>query len=739
MSEPLTDLRVGGMQVAEIDLPEELDRLYDLAYNLWWTWSPPVRQLFSAIDAPSWTRYRNPVELLLNVDRAQWERLVDDESFMTSYGRVVKAFDQYMKPQAETWFRREHPDYAGGPIAYFSMEYGIHQTLAIYGGGLGVLSGDHCKSASDLGLPFVGVGLLYRTGYFQQTVDADGYQQHTYPEYDFQRLPLRPAMDSRGRAVSVRVPFPGREVTARVWVAEVGRVPLLLLDTDRPENDPADRPITNALYIRGREVRLAQEVVLGCGGVKALAALGIEPAVWHINEGHSALLQLERARQEMNRSQTDFDGALETVGANVAFTTHTPVPAGNEQFDRDVAQRYLQPWAELLGTDTGRLLEIGHADHGEPGQAFNLTAFALKTSRFANGVSRLHAEVSDRMWRHLFPERPAERPVVEAITNGVHVPTWIGPEFRDLLRNRMGDGWLEALLDPRGWDAVLDCPDEELWAAHLAQKERLMRFTRSRLREQYARHGRSYDRLRELEQMFDPRALTIGFARRFATYKRAGLIFSDLHRLRQLLLNRDRPVRIFLAGKAHPADRPGQDLVRHIFKLSQEPDLKGRVVFLENYDMRVARMLVQGVDLWLNTPRRPQEASGTSGQKAAGNGVLNCSILDGWWPEGYDGDNGWAIGAAEASGSEDERDEADAFSLYHLLEEEIVPAYYERDEHDRPLEWIRRMKRAVASVGPRFSSDRMVRDYTELAYLPLSAEPGGAEAETAGSPQSQEV
>ena len=728
------DLRIAGMQVAEIELPDEVDRLYDLAYNLWWTWNPAARQLFSTIDAPSWARYRNPVELLLNVDRSQWEALVEDESFMSSYGRVIRAFDAYMDREADTWFRRTYPEYAAGPIAYFSMEYGIHHTLAIYGGGLGVLSGDHCKSASDLGLPFVAVGLLYRTGYFQQTVDADGFQQHTYPEYDFQRLPLRPALDPQGRAVTVRVPFPGgREVAARVWVAQVGRVPLLLLDTDRPENDPADRPITNALYVRGREVRLAQEIVLGCGGVKALAALGVEPAVWHINEGHSALLQLERARRVLADRQVGFEEALAAVKGDVAFTTHTPVPAGNEQFERDVARRYLEPWAGLLGTDTERLLAIGHGDHGEPGQAFNLTAFALRTSRTTNGVSRLHAEVSDRMWRHLFPDLPAEQPVVEAITNGIHVPTWIGPEIRDLLIERVGPEWLTALLDPEGWNAILESRDEELWSAHLAQKERLMRFTRSRLRDQYARHGRSYDRLRELERMFDPRPLTIGFARRFATYKRAGLIFSDLYRLRHLLLNRERPVRIFLAGKAHPADRPGQDLVRHIFKLSQEPDLKEQVVFLENYDMRVARMLVQGVDLWLNTPRRPQEASGTSGQKAAANGVLNLSILDGWWPEAYDGTNGWAIGGAEAAGSEEEQDEADAFSLYQVLEEEVVPTYYDRGEDDLPRRWIERMKRAIATVGPRFSSSRMVRDYTETAYLRL------VRADREGEPHTQEV
>ena len=725
MSESNRRIKIPCRQVADIELPREVEGLYDLAYNLWWSWKPRARQLFSSIKVDSWARYRNPVDLLLNVDRAQWEHLVSSDAFMGSYSRVIQAFERYMAAGAQTWFGRRYPEHDGGPVAYFSMEYGLDQSLAIYSGGLGVLSGDHCKSASDLGLPFVGVGLLYRSGYFNQAIDADGIQQHIYPDYDFNRLPVRPAMDERGRDVVVGVPLPGRDVHAKVWVAQVGRVPILLLDTDLPANDPSDRPIAKVLYVRGREMRLVQEMVLGVGGVKALQALGIEPAIWHINEGHSVLLQLERMRQTIASEGIDFEAALGKVGENVAFTTHTPVPAGNEQFDPDLATSYLDLWTEPLHTSSERLLRVGNPDHGEPSQSFNLTAFALRASRFANGVSRLNAEVADRMWRHLFVDHPAEEPVVQPITNGIHIPTWLGTELQELFAVNLGSDWQEKLLDPKAWDFVYELSNEDLWAAHRSQKERLLRFTRSRLLQQYARHGRSPSKLREVAGFFSDEALTIGFARRFATYKRAGLLFSDLHRLRGIVRNADRPVRILLAGKAHPADRPAQELIQHLYMLSQEADLEGRVVFIENYNMRVGRMLVQGVDVWLNTPRRPLEASGTSGEKAAVNGVLNCSILDGWWPEGFDGENGWAIGSGETAAEEWVQDQQDANSLYSTLEEQILPRYYERSQQGMPVQWIEMMKRSIATIGARFSASRMVREYTDQAYLPLVAVEAG--------------
>jgi len=496
-------------------------------------------------------------------------------------------------------------------------------------------------------------------------------------------------------------------------------VPVLLLDTDISANDPADRPISGVLYVRGREMRLAQETVLGVGGAKALAALDIEPGVWHINEGHSALLQVERLRQALEEGGASPSAALKSLSLTTAFTTHTPVAAGNEQFDRQLAEEYLAAIAPP-GVGTQELLDLGRADHDEPDQPLNLTALALRTSAYANGVSRLNGQVADRMWRHISPGTPAEEPLVDAITNGVHVPTWLGIELRNLLRRQLGSNWYEELLGPEAWQQVAEIPDEELWGAHQAQKERLLRFTRSRLREQYGRHGLPPSELREVAELFRADALTIGFARRFATYKRAGLLFSDLHRVRHLLDHAERPVQVFLAGKAHPADRPGQDLIRHIVQLSREPDLKGRVVFLENYDIRVARMMVQGCDVWLNTPRRLLEASGTSGQKAAINGVLNLSILDGWWPEGWDGENGFAFGSEEPSYDEWKQDQEDALALYHTLEEEVVPDYYERDEGGLPRAWIARMRRAITTIGPRFSSSRMVRDYAEKAYMPLA-------------------
>ncbi len=708
-------VQVSARRVVDLELPAEVERLGDVAYNLWWSWNTDARRLFSAVDEAAWARYRNPVQLLLGAERARWDVLLQSESFMAGYTALIRSFDRYLAREQGSWFESRWPDYAAGPFAYFSMEFGVHQSLAIYSGGLGVLSGDHCKSASDLGVPLVAVGLIYRYGYFRQTLDDDGFQQHHYPTSDFSRLPLKPVLAAGGGELRVRVPFPGREVTAGVWLAQVGRIPLLLLDTDVAENDPADRAITSVLYVGGREMRLAQEMVLGAGGAAALAALGVEPAAWHINEGHSALLQLERLRRAATGG-SDLDARLAEVARTTAFTTHTPVPAGNEQFDAPLASRHLEPWAELLGVPVDRLLALGNADHGEPSQPFNLTALGLRTSTFANGVSRLNAEVVDGMWRHLLAQASGGDRKIAGITNGIHVPTWLGIELKGVLDEHLGNGWLAG---EGAWDGLDEVPDRDLWEAHRAQKARLIRFVRARIHQQMARNGRPPSELRRVQQMVDPDALTIGFARRFATYKRAGLIFHDLHRLRRLVARPGRPLQIVLAGKAHPADRPAQDLIRHIFQLSQERSLWGRVIFLEDYDMRVGRMLVQGVDVWLNTPLRPMEASGTSGQKAAMNGVLNLSIPDGWWPEGETGDNGWTIDAVDDGAEEHERDLGDALALYQTLEDEVVPAYYERDDAGLPARWVAMMKRSIATVGPRFSSDRMVREYVERAYLPL--------------------
>ncbi len=702
-------LKIPTLNVAEIDLPREFEGLYDLAYNLWWSWTPAARDLFATIDPIHWGLYRNPVQSLINVDPKRWHPLLQSEAFRRQYDEVMGEFNAYLERQ-DTWYQQQDWQ-LDGSIGYFSMEYGLHQSLAIYSGGLGVLSGDHTKAASNLGLPFVGLGLLYRHGYFQQSLDAEGQQQHAYPEYDFARLPIRPVANRMGGELKITIPLPERDVTAKLWLVQVGRVPLLLLDTDVDDNDPADRPITNQLYVSGREMRLVQEILLGMGGVRALQALDIEPGVWHLNEGHSVFLQMERWRQ--GKGDKSIDQALATLRRTSVFTTHTPVPAGNEQFDAALVAKYFRQWCEDVGISVDDFLALGRAHEHET--SFNLTALAIRSSRWVNGVSQLNAEVSSRMWRHLFPPEAGDQPIA-AITNGVHARTFIGPELQSLLRRRLHPRWEDELLKPESWQAVSEIPDAELWKTHRQQKERLGRFTRSRLREQYALDGASPDDLRAVEDIFDHDALTIGFARRFATYKRANLVFSDLHRLQRILCDTERPVQMIFAGKAHPADRPGQHLIQHIFELSRSHTFRGKVFFLENYDLRMGRMLVQGVDVWLNTPRRPMEASGTSGQKVGMNGGLNFSIADGWWPEGWNGDNGWVIGDDREYADEAVQDKDDAGSLYDLLESSIVPVFFDRDGDGLPRRWLAMMKNAMATLTSQFSASRMVRDYTERAY-----------------------
>ncbi len=709
--------------VADIEIPMELSRLYDLIYNLWWTWSPKAHLLFSSIDPVRWHRYRNPVELLINLEPQRWEALLVDDSFLAAYKAVIEEFDHYMAGAETSWFRQAYPDYDAGPIAYFSTEFGWHECLGIYSGGLGILSGDHCKSASDLGLPFVGVGLMYRRGYFHQTVDATGQQLHFYPDYDLRRLPVLPVVGPGGREIRVSAEMPERMVHLRLWKATIGRVPVVLLDSDVRENHPADRQITSILYVRGREMRLCQEILLGMGGVLALQALGISPSVWHLNEGHSAFASAGRLREFIKKEKLPIGEAIEKVKANSVFTTHTPVPAGNEVYETSLIREYLGDCARMCGVPIDHLLELGRVKPGIDDGQFNLTALAIKTTRATNGVSELHGRVADRMWRHLLPRGHdgSDGQRVTHITNGVHVPTWIGPEMGDLLRSRLGKDFLDHILDPGFAESVIAIPDAEFWAAHDAQKKRLIGFARELLLGQFARHGRSPMELRQTERLLDPAALTLGFARRFATYKRADLVFEDEGRLRSILGNHDRPVQIVYAGKAHPADRPGQDMIRRIFEASLSPAFRGHIVFIENYDIRVARSMVQGIDVWLNTPSRPHEASGTSGMKAAVNGGLNFSVLDGWWCEGYDRSHGWVVGDGRDNPDSQAQSREDAESLYRVLSEQIVPCFYRRDSTSGlPTEWIGRMKRAVAKLAPRFSTARMVRDYTRKAYLPAA-------------------
>ncbi len=706
------EFNIPTLEPSELKIPEEMDGLRELVYNLWWCWSPEAHLLFHRIDGPRWQHYRNPVELLLGLEPHRWEQLQSDPVFMGGLNDVVGQLRRYVQGDPPPWFRQAFPEFRDGPFAYFSTEFGWHESLGIYSGGLGILSGDHCKSASDLGLPFIGIGLMYRRGYFRQSIDLDGLQQHFYPDYDLSRLPLEPVAGADGLELRTAIDFPGREVQARVWRAQVGRSPVLLLDTDVPENRPEDRPITAMLYVRGREMRLCQEIVLGIGGARVLDALGIEPSVWHMNEGHSAFLGLERARRRVSRDGLSFLEALEDSRQDAVFTTHTPVPAGNESFQNNLIRKYFAGYAEQCGIDMDTVLATGRVNDDRPDDGFNLTALAIRSASAVNGVSALHGEVADGIWRHMGRDLPEDGRLVGSITNGVHTPTWIGPEIGALLQEHLGSDCLMNLLSPSFAQQVLAIPDEAIWSAHQEQKKRLIELTRDRLMEQFARHGRAPDELAAIQTHLSPDHLTLGFARRFATYKRAALIFRDVERLKRIVAGDDRPVQILFAGKAHPADRPGQDLIKEICLSTLSPDWKGRIHFIENYNMRIARFLVQGVDVWLNTPRRPQEASGTSGMKVSLNGGLNCSILDGWWCEGYDPAHGWAIGDDQNSGNQDEQDGKDADALYHVLEDMVVPAYYQ-EGGGLPTGWIARMKRhreVLRPHGPKIEpGDRVPR------------------------------
>jgi len=709
----MTDTDIRTKPATDLGVPELFSRLIDVAYNLCWSWSPKSFRLFSRADPTRWTRYRNPIELLIDMEPRQWDNLLDDTDFARAYHAAVSWYDEYLSPARETWFDRHHGDYDGGPFAYFSTEYGWHECLQIYSGGLGVLSGDHCKAASDLGIPFVGIGLMYKHGYFRQTIDAEGLQQHFYPDYDMHRLPLLPVVDSTGRELCVPIDLPGRRIQLRVWKASVGRISVLLLDSDLPINHPGDRPITSMLYVRGREMRLCQEQVLGMGGFKVLDALGVKPAAWHMNEGHSGLLSLARITDALKRERIPFDEAARRIASNTILTTHTPVPAGNETFDAELVRSYLGVTADEA--HVAQLVDLGRFGDAN---SFNMTALSLRTSGRANSVSELHGKTANAMWSSLISAHGL--PPIDSITNGVHCPSWVGAEIEALLIRYVGPDYDRRLLEDGFAGAVEKIPAHEVWTAHRAQKARLVRLIRQCILEQYARHGRSPEDLRRVEELMDPEILTIGFARRFATYKRADLILRDMNRLRAMATDADRPVQFVFAGKAHPADRPGQDLIRRISLAAMSGEMAGRMVFLENYDIRIGRSIVQGVDVWLNTPLRPHEASGTSGMKGAMNGVLNCSILDGWWCEGHDADVGWTIGSDKINQDQGAQDHEDGVALYDTLERQIVPLYYDRNDQGLPAEWIRRMKVAIGRLTPRFSAARMVCEYVERLYLPAA-------------------
>jgi starch phosphorylase len=708
-------------------LPVQLERLRELAYNLYFAWNRDVRDVFARIDPGLWeSTHENPVELLARVSQERLDRLANDEAFTSHLEAQADALARYLGGRG--WFSRTFPGRRDLTIAYFSMEYGIHECLPIYSGGLGVLAGDHLKSASDLGLPLVGIGLAYAEGYFRQELQPSGWQNERYPRNDWRKLPVTPVTDANGQRLVIHVDYPTGVVHAQLWRIQVGRVPLYLLDANLPENAPEDRRITGPLYGGDREFRVRQEIMLGVGGVHALHALGTPPSICHMNEGHSAFLALERVRREMQERGSSFGVALEIASAGNVFTTHTPVPAGNDVFAKGLVLRYLEPHRAALGLGEEELATLGKTppSNGEPAaEGFSMPVLAINTSERRNGVSKLHGEVSRRMYAPLFPEVPDHEIPIGHVTNGIHTATWVSDEIAALYTRYVGPRWAEEPDDAALLSRVAEIPDGALWQAHVHARQRLVARARRWLRASAIRRGASEPEIDACDRVLDPHALTIGFARRFATYKRATLLFSDPARLARLLSAPGRPVQLVFAGKAHPQDKEGKELIRQIVHASREPSLEGRVVFLEDYDMSIARALVSGVDVWLNTPRRPHEASGTSGMKAAANGVLNVSVLDGWWAEAWDewGPRvGWAVGRGEeaAGGAADElaADALEAEALYDVLEREVVPMFYEGGA--LPRRWTARMKTCIMHLLPRFTTQRMVREYTERFYVPAA-------------------
>jgi glycogen phosphorylase len=705
--------------VVSPSLPENLNRLLDLAYNLRWSWSHETISLFRWLDSDLWEKAgHNPVLMLGTIDQTKLEAAALDEGFLAQLNRVAQEFDDYMNARS-TWFTRTYTREDPPLIAYFSAEFGVTECLSIFAGGLGVLAGDHLKSASDLGVPMVGVGLLYQQGYFRQYLNEAGWQQEVYENNDFNNLPINPVRGDEGDILKIKVPHPGREVTAQVWRAQVGRVPLYLLDTNVPENNAEDRDITNQLYGGTEEMRIRQEMVLGIGGYRALKALGFSPTVYHMNEGHSAFLALERTRRYMEAHNFSFDIAREAALAGLVFTTHTPVEAGHDYFQPNLIDLYLGDYIRALGLTRRDFLALGRKDPNNAQESFCMTILAMKMAVFTNGVARLHGEVSREMWRDLYPGVPKDEIPITHITNGVHFQSWLSREMKQLYDRYLGPRWREELADQEIWNRTERISSEELWRTHELRRERMVAFARRKLRDQFKRRGGSQADIQAADEVLAPDILTIGFARRFATYKRATLILADPERLDRILNHAEHPAQIIFAGKAHPRDEPGKELVRKIIEIAREPRFRHRIVFLEDYDMSVARYLVQGCDIWLNTPQRLREASGTSGMKASANGVLNLSILDGWWDEGYTPELGWAIGRREVYENPEYQDQVEAEALYGLLESEVVPMFYNRGTGGLPREWINRMKASIQALCQFFNTHRMVGEYVERFYIPV--------------------
>lgn len=715
------DQQPGTRFVVEVNpkIPRKLQRLEELAINLWYSWDRPTRTLFARLHPKLWDVVgHNPIKFLRRIDEHRLLDAAEDQVFLASYNRVLSAYDTYHNEPTRF---ASHSLGENDLVAYFCAEFGFHESFPIYSGGLGILAGDHCKAASDIQLPFVGVGLLYRQGYFTQTIDGEGNQIASNVDSDFDELPVTPALRADGSEVKVYVDFPGRRTWIKVWWARVGHVRIYLLDTDLEDNTPDDREITHRLYAGDRKTRLEQEIVLGVGGARALAELGLQPSVWHINEGHAAFMLLERARELVTQG-LDFSSALEAVAASSVFTTHTPVPAGHEHFSRELITNYFRGLDTQLGISMEALLALGN-DPGSNATDFNMTALAVRISRYQNGVSRIHGEVTARICSGLWPQIPAHENPVGYVTNAVHVPTFLAQDWCELFDKYLGGEWRNRLSDGGFWKRIDDIPDLEYWSVRQSLKTQMLQMLQHRISVQHFRnHGSEahLERILKYADSHDPNVLTIGFARRFATYKRADLLFQNLDWLREIVLNQQRPVLFVFAGKAHPADQPGQGLIRQIHAISCMPEFEGKILLAENYDLGLARRLVAGVDVWLNTPQYPLEASGTSGMKAGINGTLNLSVLDGWWGEGYDGKNGWAIRPAPESFDDHKRNREDARSLYEIIQDQVVPLYYERGKYGYSPAWVAKSKYAMSTALTHFNTARMMGEYVGRYYQPAS-------------------
>jgi starch phosphorylase len=697
-------------------LPERINRLDELAVDLWWSWNRDARRVFRKLDYTLWRgTAHNPVRMLWVIPRPKLEAAAENSEFLRLYDHAIALLDD-ARSARNTWFTSQFPHLVGQSIAYFSAEFALHQSLPIYAGGLGVLAGDHCKEAGDLGVPLIGVGFMYPQGYFHQHVSAEGWQEESYERLNWADAAIEPALTADGKPCVTAVPLGDRTVLVAVWRVRIGRVKLYLLDTSLEENAPWDRELSARLYGGDRETRIQQEIILGIGGVRALKALGSDPAVFHLNEGHAAFVILQRIRDLIEHGSS-FDDALEEIRRTTIFTTHTPVAAGHDAFPFHLVEKHLAGCWGTLGGHRDQFLALGSYDGGG-GTLFNMTALALRSAGAVNAVSRLHCEVTREMWAPMWQGTPANERPVTSITNGVHVPTWLASDLSDLLATHLGPDWLDRHDDPGLWDRILAIPDEELWSVRQALRRYLFTFVRERARQRWTVEKVGTPRVVAAGTLLESETLTIGFARRFTGYKRAELVFQDSERLARILNAAERPVQLIFAGKAHPADDIGKHNLQRVYKRALDPMFGGRVAFVDDYDLHVAHFLVQGCDVWLNTPRKPMEASGTSGMKAAINGVPHLSIGDGWWAEGFNGSNGWIIDGGAPPDNPDAVDAADASALYRLLEEDVVPAFYDRDGNGVPRRWIAIIKEAIRSVAPQFSARRMVKEYVQRMYAP---------------------